>query len=422
MNKQVIAFSFVLASLTAATAQPLRSLVAPTPPAATQQPAQPVTAPVQTAQPVIEFEKLKHDFGTIREEGGSQKYRFVFTNKGKSPLNIKNVQVSCGCTTPDWTKTPVAPGKKGFIEAAYDPNHRPGNFDKQLTVTSDATTPVVVLGIKGTVTPRVKTPVDLYPDSLGLTKKLRMVSRYMNMGRVSPSKPATEKFVVYNASDSAISFTAFSHLPKHLTAKVEPAVVLPKSTAEIVVMYDAKVRADWGYTNDGLQLGYATVPTKVKKTAKGGKPSYSYDVAKANAPKNISLSVVATIEEEPRKLSDAEAAKSPKMIFNKKEHNFGDIKLGETVNTEFIFTNKGGAPLQIFKTKASCGCTAFSPEKTTLAPGESSNIKVTFNTAGKHEGDQQQSVTIYTNDPAEPTQMITIKGKVVKADAVKDSK
>ncbi|SFC77247.1 protein of unknown function [Flexibacter flexilis DSM 6793] len=417
MNKQVIAFSFVLASLTA-TAQPLRSLVAPTPqPAATQQPVN--VAPVQNTQPVIEFEKLKHDFGTIREEGGPQKYRFVFTNKGKSPLNIKNVQASCGCTTPDWTKTPVAPGKKGFVEAAYDPNHRPGNFDKQLTVTSDATAPVIVLGIKGTVTPRVKTPADLYPDSLGLTKKLRMVSRYMNMGRVSPSKPSTEKFVVYNASDSAISLGTIANLPKHLTAKVEPAVVLPKATSEIIITYDAKVRGDWGYTNDGLQLSYATVPTKAKKAAKSGKTSYSYDLAKANAPKNLPLSVVATIEEEPRKLSEDEAAKSPKMIFNKKEHNFGDIKLGETVNTEFVFTNKGGAPLQIFKTKASCGCTASSPEKTTLAPGESSNIKVSFNTVGKHEGDQQQSVTIYTNDPSEPTQMITIKGKVVKAEAIK---
>ncbi len=412
-----MAFCFVAASF-GLNAQPLRSLVAPQPPANAQiQQISPPPSAMQpqanTNQPVLEFEKLKHDFGTLREEGGVKKYRFVFTNKGKSPLTVSNVQASCGCTTPGWSKEAIAPGKKGFVEAAYDPNNRPGNFDKQLTVTSNSATPVVILGIKGTVTPRVKTSADIYPDSLGLKRQLRMVSRYMNMGRVSPSKAGSEKFKIYNSSDSVIVFSPFESLPKHLTASIEPAVLMPKGTSEIVVNYDAKTRGDWGYANDGLQLKYATVPTKMKK----GKPEY--DLKNAKNPKNVSLSVIATIEEEPKKLSEEEAAKAPKMSFDKKEFNFGDIKLGETVSTEFIFTNKGKAPLKIYKTKASCGCTASNPEKTELAPGESSNIKVSFNSTGKHEGDQQQSVTIYCNDPAEPTQMINIKGKVVKADGAK---
>lgn len=416
MKQQLMAFCIVSLGMSTAIAQPLRSLVAPTPPPNAQvQQIQPPAA--NPNQPIIEFEKIKHDFGTIKEEGGVKKYRFVVTNKGKSPLSISNVQASCGCTTPGWTKEAIAPGKKGYVEAAYDPNSRPGNFDKQLTVTSNSATPVVVLGIKGTVTPRVKTAADLYPDELGTKNKLRMVSRYMNIGRVSPSKKGKEKFKIYNESDSVVVFGGFGTLPKHVTASIEPSVLMPKATAEIEIGYDAKARGDWGYANDGLQLNYALIPTK---KGKGGKPSY--DLSNKGTNKPLALSVVATIEEEPKKLTAVEEATAPKMSFNKKDHNFGDIKLGETVNTEFVFTNKGKSPLKIFKTKASCGCTASDPAKTELAPGESSNIKVSFNSTGKHEGDQQQTVTIYCNDPAEPTQMINIKGKVVKAEGEKETK
>jgi hypothetical protein len=125
------------------------------------------------------------------------------------------------------------------------------------------------------------------------------------------------------------------------------------------------------------------------------------------------LYVVATIEEEQKKdLTPEQLKAAPRMFFEKKEHDFGILKPGEIVNHEFTFTNTGGSDLLLHKTKASCGCTASEPAKKMLKPGESSSIKVTFNSTGKHDGDQSQSVTIYTNDPTEPTVYITIKAKV----------
>ncbi|HOH24523.1 MAG TPA: DUF1573 domain-containing protein, partial [Bacteroidales bacterium] len=58
---------------------------------------------------------------------------------------------SCGCTTPSWTKDPVAPGQSGEIKVTYD-THRIGAFSKSVTVTSNAVeTPSVVLRISGEV-------------------------------------------------------------------------------------------------------------------------------------------------------------------------------------------------------------------------------------------------------------------------------
>ena len=102
----------------------------------------------------VDFETKVHDFGVIPEEGGKVTTTFVFKNTGKKNFVITKVQASCGCTTPDWSKEPIAPGKKGYVKATYNPAGRPGNFSKSITVTSNAGT--VVLNIKGQVTPKPK--------------------------------------------------------------------------------------------------------------------------------------------------------------------------------------------------------------------------------------------------------------------------
>ncbi len=98
----------------------------------------------------FKFEKEVHDFGTIKE-GVQAEYTFKFTNTGKEPLVISNVQASCGCTTPKWTKEPIKPGESGSVTAIYNSKGRPGTFNKAITITSNAKTPQKVLFIKGNV-------------------------------------------------------------------------------------------------------------------------------------------------------------------------------------------------------------------------------------------------------------------------------
>ena len=100
------------------------------------------------------FVSESHDFGSIKESDGPVTFVFEFTNAGTDPLILKNAQPSCGCTTPDWTKEPILPGKKGSIKVTYNPANRPGGFDKQITVTSDGNPSTQVLKIMGTVVPK----------------------------------------------------------------------------------------------------------------------------------------------------------------------------------------------------------------------------------------------------------------------------
>jgi hypothetical protein len=107
-------------------------------------------APANPNAADFKFEKEVHDFGTVKE-GVQAEYVFKFTNTGKEPLVITNVQASCGCTTPKWTKEPVKPGESGQVTAIYNSKGRPGTFNKAITITSNAKTAQKVLFIKGNV-------------------------------------------------------------------------------------------------------------------------------------------------------------------------------------------------------------------------------------------------------------------------------
>lgn len=99
----------------------------------------------------IVFEKSEHDFGTVSESGGVIECEFVFTNTGETPIVITKVSASCGCTAPDWSKEPVAPGKQGFIKVTFNPKGRSGDFTKSLTVFTSGNPDRISVKIKGSI-------------------------------------------------------------------------------------------------------------------------------------------------------------------------------------------------------------------------------------------------------------------------------
>ena len=96
------------------------------------------------------FDSKEYNYGTVPENGGRAEHTFTVTNTGTTPLVIKQVVSSCGCTTPEWTHEPVAPQKSGFIKTSFDPKGRIGAIDKNITVYIDGAVPVD-LALKGTV-------------------------------------------------------------------------------------------------------------------------------------------------------------------------------------------------------------------------------------------------------------------------------
>src|ERR1017187_1046218 len=102
--------------------------------------------------PALHFDNTHHDFGTIKEDDGPVTYRFKYLNTGTSNLILTKVQPACGCTTSNWTKDSIAPGKEGYVDATYDVNHRPGAFNKSITIYSNTQEKISLLTFSGNVT------------------------------------------------------------------------------------------------------------------------------------------------------------------------------------------------------------------------------------------------------------------------------
>ena len=332
------------------------------------------------------FEKTSHDFGVIKEENGKVSYEFKFTNKTTSPITISNVQASCGCTTPSWTRAAVDPGKSGYVKALYDPTNRPNAFTKTLSVSYSlgSGTAVEILTIRGNVTPKPKSTSDLFPIKNG---NLRFSTEYLQFNSISTKEPVVKEFKMFNDGNKKIHFSAPSKLAEHLKVKISPETINPKDTGYIKITYDAKLKKDFGYVYDILELT-TDDSIAVKK-----------------------LYVVADIDQYFPALSKEDSLKMPRLSFDRSLHNFGLIKQGDIVSTNFIMSNYGKSDLIIYKTKASCGCTVSEPEKTLLKPGEKTNLKVTFNSTGK-SGQDSKSVTVYCNDPTYSEAMVIIKSDI----------
>lgn len=103
--------------------------------------------------PVVEFETVDHDFGTVKE-GEKVSYTYKFKNSGQAPLIIQSAQPSCGCTVPEWTKEPIPVGGSGFVKAEFDTNGKSNIQNKTITVTSNTWPKTTTLRFKAMVTPK----------------------------------------------------------------------------------------------------------------------------------------------------------------------------------------------------------------------------------------------------------------------------
>jgi len=81
----------------------------------------------------MHFDHSYFSFGEIAQ-GQRVSHNYLFKNTGKVPLVISNVLVTCGCTVPEWPKTPVAPGQTGVIKVFFNSSGKQGIQNKNITI------------------------------------------------------------------------------------------------------------------------------------------------------------------------------------------------------------------------------------------------------------------------------------------------
>jgi len=108
----------------------------------------------------------------------------------------------------------------------------------------------------------------------------------------------------------------------------------------------------------------------------------------------------------------AQTPSQPRLNLPEPSYDFGKIPPGQKVTHRFKATNTGTAPLTITHLNAGCGCTSTVLGQSTLAPGESTELEVSFNPAGLH-GPAQKTVQVLSDDPVEPSQTLSFQADVL---------
>jgi hypothetical protein len=216
------------------------------------------------AQGVMTFEKELHEFGNV-PEGTMATHEFKFKNTGNQPIVIATVQASCGCTTPDWTKTPVLPGKTGMVKAVYSSAGRPGVFNKTVTVTSNAATPNTTLTIKGTVLGAEEVKASLTPAQKALAPRLVLDRTTHDFGKMEAGQQPSARFTVKNMGKQDLLLGMITSPCNCVGYKKAPQPIKPGQSAIIELLY---AQRQIGQMTDVATLNSNAVEGPTKLTIK----------------------------------------------------------------------------------------------------------------------------------------------------------
>jgi len=268
----------------------------------------------------LKFSETQHDFGVFKEEAGRQTFNFIVTNTGNQPLVIQKVTASCGCTTPEWTRQPIAPGGQGKVTAIYDPANRPGVFDKTLTVYTNTKPASTTLTIKGEVSPREKSVEELFTFPVG---DVRFEANNLAFANVKKTGAKNKEMQIINPSASPVKIE-FEALPAHLKLKAEPEILSSGQKGKVIGTYDGTKNNGWGYVNDMIKIKLNGITQE-----------------------NVFYYVSANLVEDFSSLSKEELANAPVFKLLTTTANLGKIKGSSQYDVEFKFTNDGKRDLII---------------------------------------------------------------------------
>lgn len=86
--------------------------------------------------PILELAETNFSFGNIKE-GDKVEHVYKFKNVGKSDLLIIDAKPTCGCTVPEFTKTPVKPGETGQIKIVFNSAGKKGKQQKYINLVTN---------------------------------------------------------------------------------------------------------------------------------------------------------------------------------------------------------------------------------------------------------------------------------------------
>lgn len=306
---------------------------------------------------------------------------FTYKNKGKEPIQIINVQPSCGCTEATWTREDIAPGEKGQISVVYDALLL-GTFYKELAVyTSDSKEPQYLTMEGRVVTEKMDFTGD-FPIEMG---NVRINTNYLEFDNVNRGDHPVAELQIFNQERSPYRPTLM-HLPNYLSAQSIPEVIAGGRTGRIRITLDSEKLGLLGLNQTRIYL----------QRYMGDK------VGEVNE-----ILVSAVLLPSFSNLTAEQLAQAPQMQLSQEELSFtmeGKKKQTQTVT----ITNTGKETLDIRSVQVFNQSIEVSLSNRSIHPGKSAHLKVTLLAKYLKKTKNRPRLLLITNAPSQAKQIINI--------------
>lgn len=339
------------------------------------------------AQSSLRFTRSVWDFGTIREADGKVSCSFEYVNRGKAPVVIDQVNVSCGCTTPEFSRKPIKAGERGVLKVTFDPANRAGEFAKEITVFTGGRRYRTTLRITGNIIARTKTVEELYPTAVG-DCGLRIDARSLPFNYVTQNE-RNNLFINYiNTSSRPIRVRLIQTSASGFMRHDFPQTIAAGAKGRVTFSYSVPRSSGYfGELRDVFEVQVEGCESDVRISTNG------YAIEQFEIPNN---------------------ELAPKAEFERQLLKFEDVHKGDNPATVSVrLTNDGMEPLIIRAIQPSHAAITTSLDAgTTVAPSESINVRVTIDPAKLDYGRAIEHIVLITNDPKRPMRQLRVTGVV----------
>lgn len=338
----------------------------------------------EAAVPKLIWKVNKVDIGTVFEEQGKQIAEFEFTHTQDSLFFIEDVWTDCGCTTVDFTKDTLSVGEVGKLEVSFDPASAAGFFNRMIIVKGNLQNTQDTLYLEGTAIPYPENPAKVYPLKI---ENIGFRLPKLNMGEVFTNVPKIKMLEIYNFGDQTLFADSLKYnTPEYIQVSQFQDLIRPNERGLIQVSYDGAAKNELGFVEDQFALSWDSLSV-------------------------IPVHVLAEVFEYFPPFSKDELHLVPQLVLGTKEIDMKEISAKSIQQKTVSITNKGQQNLEIRKIQGNCECLKLEIPKLEIAPGESIDLQITFDPAGR-KGIDQRNIYVFSNDPVNPVQLFILKSRV----------
>jgi hypothetical protein len=334
----------------------------------------------------VRFDKLVHNFGNVKEESNSVNTIFTFTNISNEPIYIVKVETSCGCTTPEYSKDKIEPGKTGFVKAIYETRGRGGDFHKNLFVHFNKENYYQSLIIAGYVIPEAN--LAQKPASYTTTySNLAFNTTMAEFPNLLNTEKRTIQIKAYNYMGYAMRIHEITEQPDYITIDLGDSILGVNDSLIMNIEIDGSKVNLFGESRRRIAL--------LTDDPNGGVKF---------------LHTYVDLKEDFSKMSKKEKKEAPKLVIEPANPiELGSHTAGARVQQTIQIKNTGKTPLLIRGIIPNCSCVKFKFDQQTIQAGESVSLNLTLDTVNQSIAEHTKYITVLCNDPNNSEYKIKLK-------------